>query len=86
MTDYVFAVIPLVNKARVFLVRSKSHPGQRHVVDLGRCTCTCPRQKFIRASDKLCEHQELAAAFEQEQREAQALMPITTERAVARAA
>lgn len=75
-----FAVIPAVSGARVYAVRSKSQPGQRHVVDLSKASCTCVYAGFNRGTDRLCEHQRLAAEFEAEQRELQSKMPALTAR------
>lgn len=75
-----FLVIPDVNGRRVYRVRSKSEPGKRHTVDLHKASCTCVYAQINRLSDRLCEHQQLAVAFEQEQRELQADMPLVTAR------
>lgn len=74
------AVIPVVTGGRVFSVRSKSSPDQRHIVDLGKATCTCVYSQFQRGSERLCEHQQRAVEFEQEQAEVQKLMPAVTSR------
>jgi len=73
-------VIPAVNGARLYWVRSKSSPGQRHVVDLAKASCTCTYSRFQRGTDRLCEHQRLAVEFEAEQRELQEKMPAVTAR------
>lgn len=78
--SYEFAVIPLLNGARVYSVRSKSVKGARHVTDLARATCTCLAARFQRGTDRLCEHQRLAVEFEAEQRELQEKMPAVTAR------
>lgn len=75
-----FPVIPVVTGARQYAVRSKSHPGQRQIVDLSKASCTCVFARFNRGTERLCEHQKLAVEFEAEQREVQSLMPLVTER------
>lgn len=78
-------VIEIVKASRMFLVESGSQPGEYQTVDLARATCSCLNwQHRVRHSDGRCKHQEAAVAYEQERERLQALMPITTARAVER--
>ena len=73
-------VIPAVNGARLYWVRSKSSPGQRHVVDLAKASCTCAYSRFQRGTERLCDHMKLCVEFKAEQRELQEKMPAVTAR------
>lgn len=75
-----FPVIPVVNKARTYRVVSLSRPGEYHVVDLNRDTCTCERCKYHPNETELCRPKQWACAFEQEQSELQEAMPIVAAR------
>lgn len=75
-----FLVVPVVTGARQYSVRSKSVPGARHITDLSAATCTCIASRFMRGTEKTCEHMRLAAEFEREQGEIQSKMPAVTAR------
>ena len=73
-------VVPVVNKARTYRVVSISRPGEFHIVDLAKDTCTCDRCKYHPNDTELCRPKRWAVSFEQEQAQVQAAMPMVTAR------